>query len=120
MKKTFVILAILMLVGVFTACDINRIGKNNVYIEVIEPTEIMEDRLTSEEVITRYIYKQKAFDKKGKPIDVEFSAGKELRQGAYLMLYVKNENEVTSYDEVKWDEIPNDAQIELENYYSEN
>ncbi|TCK98042.1 uncharacterized protein (TIGR01655 family) [Natranaerovirga hydrolytica] len=120
MKKIFCILAILMLVGSFISCDIQRFGKDNVYIEVIEPTDTTEDRLNSGEVITRYIYKQKAFDEEGKSVDVEFSAGKELREGAYLMLYVRNENEVTSYDEVKWDEIPNAAQVELENYYGGN
>ncbi|GAE94789.1 hypothetical protein JCM21714_3979 [Gracilibacillus boraciitolerans JCM 21714] len=121
MKKIVSILAIFMLVAVLlTACNIQRIGKDNLYIEVIEPTETKEDSLDGGELITRYIYKQKAFDEEGESVDVEFSAGRELRQGAYLMLYLKSNDEVTSYDEVTWDDIPNAAQVELENYYSEN
>lgn len=75
--------------------------------------------MDSGEVITRYIYEQKSFDKDGKLVEVEFSASKKLRQG-YLKLYVKNGNEVTSYNEVQWNEIPGDAQAALRNYYNGN
>ncbi|HHX61452.1 MAG TPA: YxeA family protein [Epulopiscium sp.] len=120
MRKIFIVPAILMLgvILLFTYCDINinKIGKDNVYIEIIEPTGTEEDRLDNGEVITRYIYNQRAFDKEGKSVEIEFSAGKKLRKGAYLMLYIKDGNVVTSYDEVKWSEIPSNAQIELEYY----
>ena len=122
MKKIFIVLALLFLgvILLFVSIDINRIGKDNVYIEIIKPTDTTENKLDSGEVITRYTYKQKAFDKEGKPLEIEFSAGKELRKGAYLMLYVKNINEVTSYDEVQWNEIPADAQVEIRDYYNGN
>lgn len=119
MKKILIILTLIFagLLLLVVSIDPNRIGKDNVYVEVIEATDTMEDKLDSGELISRYTYKQKAFDKGGKPVELEFSAGKELRKGAYLMLYVKKGNEVTSYDEVKWNEIPSKAQTELENYY---
>lgn len=122
MKKLFIVIVLLMLsvILLFTSCDINRIGKDNVYVEVIDYVDIEETKLDSGEIITSYIYNQKAFDEEGKSVEVEFSAGKILRQEAYLMLYVKNGNEVTSYDEVEWNEIPSKAQIELENYHSAN
>lgn len=122
MKKLFIVIVLLMLVVIllFTSRDINRIGKDNVYVEVIDYTNIEETKLDSGEIITRYIYNQKAFDEEGKSVEIEFTAGKILRQEAYLMLYVKNGNEVTSYDEVEWDEIPSIVQGELENYYGGN
>lgn len=109
---TLIFAGLLLLV---VSIDPNRIAKDNVYVEVIEPIDTTEEKLDSGELISRYIYKQKAFDKQGKSVEIEFSAGKKLRKGAYLMLYVKKGNEVTSYDEVKWSEIPSKAQIELEN-----
>ena len=121
MKKVFVILAFLILgvIVLFASFDINRIGKDNVYVEVIDHTDTEETKLSSGEVITRYIYEQKAFDEEGKAVEVEFSANKKLRQG-YLMLYIKNGDVVTSYDEVQWNEIPSKAQLELENYDNSN
>jgi uncharacterized protein (TIGR01655 family) len=112
-------LGLLLLLLLFTSIDINRFGKDNVYVEVIDHTDIEETKLDSGEIMTRYVYQQEAFDEEGKSIEVEFSANKKLRNG-YLMLYINKENEVTSYDEVKWDEIPSKAQAELEDYYIDN
>ncbi|WP_130859175.1 YxeA family protein [Gracilibacillus phocaeensis] len=116
MKKigAVIILLVVAAVVVLMTVDFNRFGKDNVYVEVAEPTEVEEDRLDNGEIMERYRYQQTAFDEQGEAVEVEFTAGKELRRGAYLMLYVKNENEVTSYDEVEWEEITADAQTELE------
>lgn len=118
MKKLFGIIGILVLLLVvgavlLTTVDFNRMGKNNVHVEVIEPTEIQEDKLDTGEVMTSYLYKQTAFNEKGEAIEVEFSAQKELRQGAFLKLYVKQGNKVTSYDEVKWEDVPAEVQKKL-------
>ena len=115
MKKVFVILGLLLLAVIllFPSIDINRIGKDNVYVEVKDHTDIEETKLDGGEVITRYIYEQNAFDKNGKLVKVEFSASKILGKG-YLKLYIKDGNVVTSYDEVQWNEIPSDAQIAIE------
>lgn len=121
MKKMFVILALLLLgvILLFNSIDINRIGKDNLYVEIIDYSDTEETKLDSGEVITRYIYEQKAFDKNGKSVEVDFSAGKKLGEG-YLKLYVKDVNVVTSYDEVQWNEIPADAQVAIKNYYNNN
>lgn len=112
----FIILALLFLgvILLFVSIDINRIGKDNVYVEVIDHTDIEETKLDGGEVITRYIYEQNSFDKDGKLVEVEFSASKKLGKG-YLKLYVKDGNVVTSYDEVQWNEIPGDAQVAIKN-----
>ena len=119
MKKIFIVLSMLMLgllllLLLFTSIEINRFGKDNVYVEIIEHTDIEETKLDSGEIMTRYVYQQEAFDEEGKSIEVEFSANKKLRNG-YLMLYIKSENVVTSYDEVQWNEIPSKAQAAIEN-----
>ncbi|GAB2565460.1 YxeA family protein [Gracilibacillus alcaliphilus] len=116
MKKIFVIILVLIVgaVIVLMTVDFNRLGKDSVYIEVIDPTDIEEEKLDNGEIMTRYWYQQTAFNEEGESVEIEFSAHKELRQGAYLMLYVKNDSEVTSYDEVQWDEIPSTAQAALE------
>lgn len=119
MKKVFGVIGVLILLVVvgtvlLKTIDINRIGKSNLYVEVIEPTEVKEDKLNSGEIVKSYWYEQKAFDTKGNEVDIEFSAIKELRKGAYLKLYVKKDNTVTSYDEVKWGDIPSDTQAKLE------
>ena len=74
-----------MILLLFTSYDINRFGKDTVYIKVIDHTDTEETKLDGGEVVTRYIYNQKAFDKDGKSLEVEFSANKKLYQGAYLM-----------------------------------
>ena len=44
---------------------------------------------------------------------LKFSAHKNLRQDAYLKLYVKKETEVTSFDEVKFHELPAKVQDQM-------
>lgn len=60
-----------------------------------------------------YWYEQPAYTEDGEEIQVEFSAQKELRQGAYLMLYVNKDNEVSSYDEVSEAELPDEVKEAL-------
>lgn len=119
MKKVFGVIGVLILLVVvgtvlLRTIDINRIGKSNLYVEVIEPTEVKEEKLNSGEIVKSYWYEQKAFDTKGNEVGIEFFARKELRKGAYLKLYVGKDNEVSSYDEVKWGDIPSDTQAKLE------
>ena len=115
MKKIIAIVVLLFISAVvfLTTVDINRLGKNNVYVEVQEPTDIQEQRLDNGEIVSTYWYEQTGYKENGESMAIQFSAQKELRQGAYLMLYVKNENQVTSYDEVQLDEIPTAVQDEL-------
>ena len=120
MKKiigiTIGIVSILLVAAVviLATVDFNSFGKENVYVQVGDPSYTDEYTIDSGQVITTYWYELPAYDEDGNVIEVEFSAQKELKQGAYLKLYVKQENEVTSYDEVSWEEIPVAAQEELE------
>jgi len=116
MKKLIGITFILLVAAVviLTTVDFNRFGKENVYVQVGDPSYTDEDKLDSGEIMTRYWYELPAYHENGDEMKVAFSAQKELSQGAYLKLYIKNENEVTSYDEVSWEEVPEAAQEELE------
>ncbi len=110
-------IAFILLVGfvvILATVDINRLGKDNVYVQVGDPSYTDEDKLDSGEIMTSYWYELPAYDASGSLMDVEFSAQKELKQDAYLKLYIKKGSEVTSYDEVSWEEIPEAAQEELE------
>ncbi|MBP2079701.1 YxeA family protein [Oceanobacillus polygoni] len=116
MKKLIGITSILLVAAVviLATVDFNRLGKENVYVQVGDPSYTDEDRLDSGEIMTSYWYELPAYRENGSAVKVEFSAQKELRQDAYLKLYVKEGNEVTSYDEVSWEEVPEAAQEELE------
>ncbi|MEK4298574.1 YxeA family protein [Oceanobacillus sp. FSL W8-0428] len=93
-------------VVVLMTVDFNRAGKDNVYVQVGEPVSAEEDKLDTGEIMNTYWYEQPAYTENGEEIQVRFSAQKELRQGAYLMLYVNKDDEVSSYDEVKEEELP--------------
>lgn len=120
MKKiigiTIGIVSILLVAAVviLATVDFNRFGKENVYVQIGDPSYTDESQLDSGEIMTTYWYELPAYHEDGNVLNVEFSAQKELKQGTYLKLYVKQENEVTSYDEVSWEEIPEAAQEELE------
>lgn len=101
-------------VVILATVDFNRLGKENVYVQVGDPTDIDEDKIDSGQIIKTYWYELPAYYEDGNVLNVEFFAQKELRQGAYLKLYIKKGSEVTSYDEVSWEEIPEAAQEELE------
>lgn len=101
-----VVILFVAAVVVLMTVDFNRAGKDNVYVQVGELASTDEDKLDTGEVMSTYWYEQPAYTEAGEEIQVKFSAQKELRQGAYLMLYVNKDNEVSSYDEVKEEELP--------------
>ncbi|WP_274308794.1 YxeA family protein [Solibacillus daqui] len=111
MKKLFIafgFVVALLVAGlvVLATMDFNRLGKDHVYVQITE--DGVEDRsvATDGTVYMSYSYEQVAYDEDGKEVLVKFSASKNLRHEAYLMLYTKDGNEVTSYDEVQYDVLP--------------
>ncbi|QKS73013.1 YxeA family protein [Paenalkalicoccus suaedae] len=114
MKKVGIILTgalILLLAGIviLATVDFNRLGKENVFTQIEAPVEIDEMTLDSGEIVYTYWYEETAFEENGSPLDVRYSATRELREGAYLMLYVDDDGHVTSFDEVELEDIPQDA-----------
>jgi len=116
MKKVLGILGILLVgaIAVFATVDFNRFGKEKVYVQISKTASVEETKTDSGEIIKRYWYTLPAYKENGEKIEVEFSGAKELRKDAYLMLYIEDGNEVTSYDEVQLNEITQKAKEKLE------
>lgn len=114
MKKGIIagLALIVVLIGLMNI-DWNRLGKQALYVQVGEVTDVDETTLDSGEVVRRYVYTTRALTKDGDTQAVTFTAAKELRNGAYLKLYVKDDDEVTSYDEVAVEDIPAAAREQL-------
>lgn len=109
MKKFLIFISgmLVLLVGgvlVLTNVDFNRLAKDKAFVQITKPTSVEEMKLDSGEIITTYWYTLPAFHEDGRMISVEFSATKELREDAYLMLYLTKDDDVTSYDEVSYEE----------------
>lgn len=63
-----------------------------------------------------YEYKLRAYDTHGKIQEVDFKANKKLRDGAYLKLETKAIRGVVFWEEVGYDELPQDVRFR----YQEN
>jgi len=116
MKKALGILGVLLLgaIVIFATVDFNRFWKDKAYVQITDVASVEETKIDTGEIMKLYWYKLPAYKENGDMIEVEFSGAKELRKDAYLMLYVKDGNEVTSYDEVQLNDIPQKAKEKLE------
>ncbi|KOS66211.1 hypothetical protein AEA09_19260 [Lysinibacillus contaminans] len=118
MKKVYFgvgALFILFIAGLMTlmTVDFNRLNKDYYYLQITTEGEVEEYKLDSGEIAKTYWYELPSYNEDGKEHTLKFSATKNLRNDAYLKLYVKDGNEVTSYNEVQFDEIPKKAQEQL-------
>ncbi|MEH6944066.1 YxeA family protein [Bacillus sp. JJ722] len=118
MKKFLIIIGIVFSIGVvgillLTKVDFNRMNANHYYLQITEDGVPHEKKLSNGEIMTTYSYKLNATNDEGKSKTLEFNAQKNLRKDAYLKMYVKKENEVSSYDEVQFKDIPEKAQEKL-------
>ncbi|MBM7645952.1 uncharacterized protein (TIGR01655 family) [Scopulibacillus daqui] len=109
MKKYIPILAIALVFTVLlTGCNFNRLGADQYYVQIKGKGHKVTDS-----GFTRYEYRLPAYDKDGNKKQLEFSAEKQLREGAYLTLYVKEKKGVTSYQEVDKKDVPPKAKEKL-------
>ncbi|TCI77866.1 YxeA family protein [Exiguobacterium sp. SH0S1] len=114
MKKLVIAAFALVIVALgLVNIDWNRLGKEALYVQVGTATNVEETTLESGDVVRRYEYTMPALTKDGDPQTVTFTAAKELRSGAYLKLYVKDQDVITSYDEVTVADIPKAAREQL-------
>lgn len=114
MKKGIIGAIVLVIVALgLVNIDWNRLGKETLYVQIGEATDVEETTLDSGDVVRRYAYTMPALTKDGDPRPVTFTAAKELRSGAYLKLYVKDQDIVTSYDEIEVVDIPKSAREKL-------
>ena len=118
MKKIFIVLGVLISLAVIglvavATLDLNRFGKDHVYVQIVGDGEV-EKEVANGVVYETYWYNEPAYTANGEQINVQFSAQKNLRHGAYLMLYMKNGNEVTSYDEIQFEELSKEVQKKMQ------
>lgn len=114
MKKIVIlIISLLLLVGigfgVYYFKNANHIGADVSYIKITTDGE------KGKNVSFNYSYTMPAYDEAGKETEVTFSADKNLRKGAYLKLYIKEDKGVTSYEEVLKKKFPLKQQKNLNN-----
>ena len=86
--------------------NLNRIGADVFYTQIQGPGKELTDRVGNGETLVRYEYELLSFDKNGTQTTLKFTADKQLREKAYLSLYVKEGKGVTSYQEVTKEKLP--------------
>ncbi|EAD7213048.1 YxeA family protein [Listeria monocytogenes] len=112
MKKIVIIIISVLLLGgiiggVYYFKNANKIGADTSYVK------ITKDPTKGKEISFNYNYTLPSYDEDGKETEVTFSADKELRKGAYLKLYIKEDKGVTSFEEVPEKEVPAKAAEKL-------
>lgn len=110
-KIVILIISVLLLGGIIGGVyyfkNANKIGADASYVKITKaPTK-------SNEISFNNNYTLPAYDENGKETEVTFSADKELRKGAYLKLYIKEDKGVTSFEEVPEKEVPAKAAEKL-------
>ncbi|WP_285768769.1 YxeA family protein [Peribacillus sp. SI8-4] len=118
MKKFFTVAGIIFLIGAagafaLTKIDFNRMNADHYYVQITEDGTKHEQKVEDGSLMTSYSYRLDGTNAEGKTKPLEFTAQKNLRKDAYLKVYVKDEDKVSSYDEVKFEEIPKKAQDKL-------
>ena len=107
MKKILIVSMSLFLL-VLAGCSpqpLQTIGSTKYFVKVDDAGEKQE---IEEADTVRYEYNLVGYDKDGEKKDLLFTAGKELKQGAFLQVYYK-EDEVITFEEVEEDEVPEQA-----------
>ncbi|MBE1555229.1 YxeA family protein [Sporosarcina limicola] len=117
MKKGIAALVVIaVIIGVvfgFRNVNLNRLGAVSHYVQITESGTKIEDTISTGEVIVRYEYTLPAYNKEGNKKELTFRSNHELRKDAYLNLFLKDGKGVTSYQEVKKEEIPAEAMKKL-------
>ncbi|QDS33957.1 YxeA family protein [Brevibacillus brevis] len=121
MKKTTIIVLSVILALIIGAVfllqnvNFNRLGADEYYVQINKEGQKNEVTLDNGEKFTTYDYTLLGYNENGEEKTLTFMAMKELRKDAYLRVFVKEEKGVTSYQEVKLDELPDKAKEKLAN-----
>lgn len=111
MKKILLVLGFIIVIGVcllmffFSPEKLtpdNSAGKTIYYTEITGPGVQGKNE--------RYGYELTAYNEEGKGKKLSFSAGKQLREGAYVKLYYTLIRGVTHWEEVNFKELPKAVQ----------
>ncbi|PQP88865.1 YxeA family protein [Paenibacillus sp. AR247] len=118
MKKGLISIAVILIVLVgfvvfIQNVNLNRLGAQQYYVQINQDGKRFEDKSDNGEKYVYYEYTLDGYNPSGKEKALTFTAQKELRKDAYLRVYVKGE-EVSSYQEVKADELPEGVKQKLD------
>lgn len=118
MKKGLIAIAVILIVLVgfvvfIQNVNLNRLGAQQYYVQINHDGKRFEDKSDNGEKYVYYEYTLDGYNPSGKEKALTFTAQKELRKDAYLRVYVKGD-EVSSYQEVKADELPEGAKQKLD------
>lgn len=108
MMKKIVTIGLGIVLLLLTACSpqpLQTIGTTKYYVAIGDKGKAQENKT---EDVTRYEYHLPGFDKNGEAENLTFTAGHELKQGAFLRIYYKKD-EVITYEEVENEDIPEKA-----------
>lgn len=83
--------------------QINRLGKDQYYVRILEEGREMDTHNVQRKF---YQYQVTAYNKQGHTKLLSFGADKKLKHYAWLRLYVKKNNEVTAWEEVNYEVLP--------------
>ena len=110
MKRIYVLS---LLAGVaFAACVLmspgfnallKRVGKDEFYVYVVNPGKKM---LSDVHAGTHYEYRLPAVEENGMQKTLTFTANKQLSLDTYVRLYVSSADQVTAWEEVQQQELP--------------
>ncbi|MGR6341788.1 YxeA family protein [Priestia megaterium] len=111
MKKSIIVIAVVLVIligGLFFMqnVNLNRFGADEYYTQINGEGTKMEDKTSDGTIYISYEYELPAYDKDGNKETLTFTSSKQLRENAYLLLFVKDGKGVTSYQEVAADELP--------------
>lgn len=111
MKKSMIAIGIVLVILVggvifLQNVNLNRVGADEYYTQINGEGTETEDKGSDGAIHISYEYELPAYDKDGNQKTFTFSANKQLREKAYLLLFVKNGKGVTSYQEVTAEELP--------------
>ncbi|MFE4764556.1 YxeA family protein [Bacillus mycoides] len=96
---------------VLTGCNLNRLGTDTYYVQITKDGEQLKEKNVNGD--TTYQYTLPGFDKDGEKKEMEFTALKNLRKEAFLLIYYSEEKGVKSWEEVKKDELPTKVKEKL-------
>ncbi|MFD2208206.1 YxeA family protein [Virgibacillus halophilus] len=111
MKQLLGIYMILILGLLLAACNpesIKTIGATKYYVEIDHSGEKYKEQGN-----TRYKYELAGFNEDGKGKNLTFTANHSLKKDAYLQIDYKKD-EVITYEEVKYEDIPKKARKQLD------
>ncbi|WP_028391119.1 YxeA family protein [Bacillus cihuensis] len=118
MKKVIIsctVIAAILIGGLVFIQDVNlnRLGADEYYTRIEGQGKKIEDKADNGQKYVSYEYELPAYDQEGKKKTLTFTATKQLREKAYLSLFVKDGKGVTSYQEVTKEELPEKAKDKL-------